>query len=113
MLSNLFGNKKNTINLPVYWHKECADHGVHGTIYADNIAEGIKNEPVRFFFKDITDLPVMTPELLEFLFDDMKRYGWVPISLRSYATVFAVMPTPRARSQAVVSSPSVPKRPTA
>lgn len=98
MITSLFG-KKPSISLPVIWHKECVPHGVHGTIYADHVAAGLKKEPVMFFFKDITVLPDMTPELLDFLFEDMKRLGWNPISLRSYATVFAVMPQPRAASK--------------
>lgn len=84
-----------TQGLKILFYKDTAATGVHGTIYADHVQMGLKKEPIGFFFQDIAEPPAMTPELLAYIFDQSKTRGWMPISLRSYATVFTVMPQPR------------------
>ena len=102
-----------TVGLEIVFYKDNGTQGYHGTLYADHVhMENKKNEIVSFFFKDVHPVPAMTPEMLAYIFDQAKTYGWVPKSLRSYATVFTVMPQPQSAVK-LKPSPSVPSTPSA
>lgn len=91
----IFGNKnKPAFDLKVVFHKDANGLPEHGTIYADHRQQNLRNEPVRFSFGEIDKVPVMTPALLEFVFDEAQKQGYVTHCLRSYANIFTVKPGP-------------------
>lgn len=96
MLSRIFGGKKPAASqLKIKFHKEANNLPEHGTIYADHHQFGLTNEPIRFSFSELDAAPNLTAAVLENIWDQAESQGYTPHSLRSYATVFPVMPAPR------------------
>lgn len=87
----------STMNLEMLFYRDGGSQSYHGTIYADHVHnERQKNEIISFHFKDVHPVPALTPELMAYIFEQAKTFGWNATSLRSYATVMTVMPQPRA-----------------
>jgi hypothetical protein len=107
-----FGKKKpkTTITDKVLFHKDSNIRPLHGSIFADNVQLGLKNEPVRFAFASI-DPPKLTPEVLAHVWDQAERQGYIVHSLRSYATVLAVQPAPVLRPKEDEPKPVLTPRP--
>jgi hypothetical protein len=84
-----------TITAKVLFHKDVNGRVEHGTLYAEHPTLSVKKDDgLRFAFADI-DPPLMTPEVMAHIWDQAERQGYVVHSLRSYATVFTLQPTPR------------------
>jgi hypothetical protein len=89
---------EHKLDIEIKFHKDTNEIGEHGSFYADHVQRGLVNEPIRFAFVGLIELPSMTPELLNYIWDQAERYGYIPHSLRSYASVFPVLPAPAIRS---------------
>jgi len=97
MFNALLGRKaKPTFDFPVYFHIESNGMPEHGSLYANNLQLNVKKErdPVRFSFGDF-EPPVMTPDLLAYIWERAMAKGYEVAALRSYINIFTVMPAPR------------------
>lgn len=83
--------KQNKYIPPVRFWREAAAHGNHGTIVVNSRANGLKDAEVRFAFEGMTHPPKLTPQVLEYIWDQAAEQSFVPQYIASYANVTFAM----------------------
>jgi len=94
MLNKLFNKGKTKITVRVVFREDAATIGEHGSIFADHKQKGLVNESIPFAFVGVSEIPALDPDVLAHIFEEARAVGYIPRSLRSYATVMTVKPAP-------------------
>lgn len=92
---------KENFGFKTLFHKDAHPIGEHGTIYVDCPAKGWKAEPITFVFQGIPASPKMSLDLMKKIWSDAERAGYIPLALRSYNQIHAIVKPARAPQEAV------------
>lgn len=86
ILNAIIGRRPATspLALEVKFYREAAIYGMHGVINVSNHQLGLQGQPVRFVFKGVHTPPVVTPQLLAFIFEQAEIQGYVPHHVELY-----------------------------
>jgi hypothetical protein len=107
MLEKILGKRKTKITARVVFGAAASEHGEHGTIYADNKQKATTNDSVSFAFVGVTEIPALDDAVLAHIWEQAREAGYMPRSLRSYATVMTVKPAPIMRFDTPRPDPQV------
>lgn len=94
MLNKLFNMGKTKITARVVFREDTAAIGEHGSIFADHKQKNLVNESIPFAFVGVSEIPALDPDVLQHVFNEARAAGYLPRSVRSYATVMTVKPAP-------------------
>lgn len=101
--NKLSGKKANTtIALEMKFHKETNPYGTHGTLVASSKEQGLVNASVRFVFLGVTVPPPLTPEMINFIWEEAAAQGYIAHTLLAYGRV--IVTDPNASNQFLVSA---------
>lgn len=94
ILSKLFGfGRKATVvdGLSMKFGGDAAPYGEHGSIYVDHVGRHWINEPIAFVFIGVGKPPVLDDVVFNFIWEQAKRAGYIPRSLRAYRPLVPVI----------------------
>lgn len=74
----------NPLNINVLFYKDSIYSQRHGTILVSSRKHGIKNKVVEFSILGTNSAPALTPGLMDFIFEEARKAGYVPKSLITY-----------------------------
>ncbi|BAW19199.1 hypothetical protein [Ralstonia phage RP31] len=83
----LFGKSFEVADLDIVFHKEANYFGAHGYLTASSAEHNVKDENIRFVFPGLSTPPVLTPRILDYIWEEAKAAGFIPTSLVSYGNV--------------------------
>lgn len=95
MFKKLLGKQNTKITARVVFREDAATYGEHGSIYADHKQKNLTNESIPFAFVDVPEIPALDKDVIDHIWKEAAAAGYIPRSLRSYATVMTVKPAPR------------------
>ena len=84
---HLFGRSWEVIDLEIAFHKQANHFGTHGVLIASHKDLKLQDHPVRFVFIGMTEPPVMTPRVIEYIWEEARAQGFIPFSIQSYGNV--------------------------
>lgn len=74
----------NPLNINVLFYKDSIYSQRHGTILVTSRKHGIKNKVVEFSILGTNNSPALTPGLMDFIFEEARKAGYIPKSLITY-----------------------------
>lgn len=86
-LLKVFGKKQQILEVEIKFHKEANLYGRHGTIKASHKEQKLEGYPVRFVFKGLSTPPALTPNVLQYIWEEAKAQGYNPEEMLSYGEV--------------------------
>lgn len=71
----------------VKFFRDAAYYGEHGKIVVSNIKEGLSEEPVAFVFVGMVTPPKLNDQVMNYLFAEAWRQGFIPHHLDQYGRI--------------------------
>lgn len=87
ILAAIFGKSYQVIDLKLAFHKDANLYGHHGYLLASHRAQKLEDTAIRFVFIGLTHPPVMTPRIMEYVWEEARSQGYIPHALVSYGNV--------------------------
>lgn len=84
---NKLTGRKSTIQLEIKFHKEATPYGSHGRIEVSSKERNLKNANILFVFVGVSSPPALTPEVMNYIWEEAKAQGFTPHSLLVYGRV--------------------------
>lgn len=86
-LWNKITGKKSTLQLEIKFHKEATPHGSHGRIEVSSKERNLKNANILFVFVGVSVPPPLTPEVMNYIWEEAQAQGFTPHTLLVYGRV--------------------------
>ena len=84
------GVKSKPYTPPVRFYRDAAAHGSHGKIVVNSKQHDLLDREVSFVFEGMTNPPKMSPQVLQYVWEQALEQGYVPQHLVRYHHVMVV-----------------------
>jgi hypothetical protein len=91
----MFGQSIEVLGLEIAFHKQANLYGTHGVLVASHRDQKLANHPVRFVFVGLSEAPPLTPIIMNYIWEEARAQGYVPLKLMSYGHILETHSDPK------------------